>query len=313
MDKNSIIMPSEYDNLLLSFISKLDSFNYAQGSEGRVYFVDDKFIVKKFFMDRESLEMLELFCREIKGFADAGYNVPNIYSWTGIPRQNGRFDCYILEERVQGEKLFDISFDSIYSFCKDLCSTQEFHDALFTMNNPELYGVIVREYIKKFISINNNLLNVSESEVEAFLTSEYEMGLRCRYSALDVQPENVMFDGSKLTIIDNAFLEEEKFLDFEEVVKINLMRDMFLIFLYNQEIRGLSTRNCSISPEILKLKQENMEACFLAMRRFVRKANQIYSPKIDNEYDYMACESVANYVLDKKLAEEICTEVQRIF
>lgn len=313
MDKNSIIMPSEYDNLLLSFISKLDSFNYAQGSEGRVYFVDDKFIVKKFFMDRENLEMLELFCKEIKGFADAGYNVPNIYSWTGIPRQNGRFDCYILEERVQGEKLFDISFDSIYSFCKDLCSTQEFHDALFTMNNPELYGVIVREYIKKFISINNNLLNVSESEVEAFLTSEYEMGLRCRYSALDVQPENVMFDGSKLTIIDNAFLEEEKFLDPEEVVKINLMRDMFLIFLYNQEIRGLSTRNCSISPEILKLKQENMEACFLAMRRFVRKANQIYSPKIDNEYDYMACESVANYVLDKKFAEEICTEVQRIF
>ena len=313
MDKNSIIMPSEYDKLLLSFISKLDSFNYAQGSEGRVYFVDDKFIVKKFFMDRENLEMLELFCKEIKGFADAGYNVPNIYSWTGIPRQNGRFDCYILEERVQGEKLFDISFDSIYSFCKDLCSTQEFHDALFTMNNPELYGVIVREYIKKFISINNNLLNVSESEVEAFLTSEYEMGLRCMYSALDVQPENVMFDGSKLTIIDNAFLEEEKFLDPEEVVKINLMRDMFLIFLYNQEIRGLSTRNCSISPEILKLKQENMEACFLAMRRFVRKANQIYSPKIDNEYDYMACESVANYVLDKKLAEEICTEVQRIF
>ena len=157
-------MPSEYDKLLLSFISKLDSFNYAQGSEGRVYFVDDKFIVKKFFMDRENLEMLELFCREIKGFADAGYNVPNVYSWTGIPRQNGRFDCYILEERVQGEKLFDISFDSIYSFCKDLCSTQEFHDALFTMNNPELYGVIVREYIKKFISINNNLLNKNQTK-----------------------------------------------------------------------------------------------------------------------------------------------------
>ena len=49
------------------------------------------------------------------------------------------------------------------------------------------------------------------------------------------------------------------------------------------------------------------------MRRFVRKANEMYTPVLTNPYDYDACKMVANEVFRKKLADEICGEVQKGF
>ena len=49
------------------------------------------------------------------------------------------------------------------------------------------------------------------------------------------------------------------------------------------------------------------------MRRFVRKANEMYRPVLTNVYDYDACKMVAYEIFEKKKADEICSEIQKSF
>ena len=112
-------------------------------------------------------------------------------------------------------------------------------------------------------------------------------------------------------IIDNAYLGRDKGEEKPESVKATLLRDMFLLFYYNESVNWMPRLRCATSDELKRLKKENMDACFLAMRRFVRKANEMYSPVLTNPYDYDACKMVAYEVFEKGMADEICKEVQR--
>ena len=168
-------------------------------------------------------------------------------------------------------------------------------------NNPELLGMIIREFILGFLNTNKNLLELSETELEKFISTDFHLS------------SNVIFDGKKLTIIDNGYLGYDGGLDSENMAKKSVMRDMILLFYYNEIVNKMPKYKCMCSDEINRLKSENIDASFLAMRRFVRKANEMYSPVIDNTFDYEACESVANEVFDEKKAKEICSEIQRDF
>lgn len=303
------------DEYLRRIIPSLNQFSFLSGTEGRVYFVDDDFVVKTYFQPIDSLEIFENYFKEIQSFAEKGYSVPKIYSWAFTPCENGKEFCaYTLQERVKGKNLFDLDLESFYESCNGICTKEEFDRAVGDRkSNPELLGLLIREYIASCLRTNQALLDLSETELEKFLSTDFNIGVESRYSISDVQAANVLFDGQNLRIIDNGFLGYDKGLDSESVVKANLMRDAFLLFYNNESVKWLPKFRCLYSDEINKLKDQNMDASFLAMRRFVRKVNQMYSPVLSNIYDYKACESIAEEVFNENLAKQICSEVQRDF
>ena len=304
-----------YNDILKQAIPVLDRFSFLCGTEGKVYFLDDSFVVKTYFEPFDDLIIFDKYCKEIKSFAEKGYAVPNVYAWATAPCESGeKFLAYVLEERVPGKTLFDLDVHRLYESCKKFCSKEEFDFAAQSRkNNPELLGLIMREHITDFLSVNSALNSLSDAEIERFVSTDYSLGVDSRFSAPDVQAGNVMFDGKKLTVIDPAYLGYDKGAELPQSVKATLMRDMFLLFYYNENVNWLPRFKCGVTPELKKLKDENEEACFLAMRRFVRKANEMYHPVLTNPYDYDACKMVAYEVFKKKLADEICSEVKREF
>lgn len=309
----NFITNHDYDKAIESLIPTLDNFSYLQGSEGRVYFIDDNFVIKSYFQPESDLQSFEEYFKEIKSFSESGLAVPKVYSWTAIQRNHGKFKLYVLEERVKGSTLFDRKLSSVFSRCKDFCSENEFELAIGKWgNNKELFGMIVREFIKSYIERNENLFLMSDENLENFIRSDYEIGMKSRYSFPDVQSENVIFDDEKLTIIDCAYLQTPMQHD-EQTIKTMLIRDMVSLFHYNESIQECSAFVCGISPELKKLKIANRDICFEAMRRFVRKTNEMYQPKINNKFDFDVCQMVANQILGKKLADEISSEIQRDF
>lgn len=300
---------------LKDIIPHLDKFSFLCGTEGKVYFVNDDFVVKTYFEPFNKLSVFNEYCNEIKGFADSGYAVPQVYSWATVPCDGSdKFMAFILEERVKGKTLFDLDVTRLYGACKKFCSSEEFDFAVGSKkNNPELLGLILREHILDFLNTNKALNELPESEIERFVSSGYGLGKGARFSWPDVQADNVMFDKNKLTIIDNAYLGHNVGEYSDDYVKAHVLRDMFLLFYYNENINSVPKFMCGDLEELKRLKRENQDECFLAMRRFVRKANEMYRPVLTNVYDYEACRNVAYEVFGKKKADEICSEIQKEF
>ena len=304
-----------YKDYLSKVIPVLNGYSFLSGTEGSVFFVDNDFVVKTYHEPIVDVKFFNSFFKEIQSFGDAGYAVPKVYSYALKPSKGGSgFSAYVLQERIKGKKLFDLDILNIYECCKKFCSLDEFNMVVEDgENNPELLGMIIREFILGFLNTNKNLLDFSETELEKFISTDFYLSSNSRFSIPDVQAGNVIFDGKKLTIIDNGYLGYDGGLDSENMAKKSVMRDMILLFYYNEIVNKMPKYKCMCSDEINRLKSENIDASFLAMRRFVRKANEMYSPVIDNAFDYEACESVANEVFDEKKAKEICSEIQRDF
>lgn len=310
-----VVNSNRYDEMLLSLIPRLDEFENMSGSEGTAYFVDDKYIVKAFFEPISNVYFFNEYCKEIQNFANIGLAVPKIYSWCCLPaKAMGKFNCYILEERIQGRRVFDFDLESIYHRCKNFCQKEEFMEAVGRRSDEKatpLLAAIIREYVLEFIETNELLLNMSEENLEKFFESDYFTTSTALFSSNDIIADNVMFDRNKLTIIDSAFLGSVKGPETKDYSKIMMLRDAFILFDYNRYLKDLAFINQELGENYQKLQKQNEEICFEAMRRFVRKANQMYSPIIRNVYDYDACEDVAKASLNKKRSDEICKEIQR--
>ena len=301
----------DLNKYLQEIIPSLNKFNFLSGTEGKVYFIDDDFVVKTYFEPIESLEIFEAYFKEIQSFAEKGYSVPKIFSWTFVPSVSGeRFYIYVLQERVKGKNLFDFNLSEIHEKYKNFNTKDDF-DLMVKNRNDESFGLYIREFILNCLSTNQGLLYLSDLELEKFISTDFNIGVESRFSMPDVQAGNVLFDGERLRIIDNGFLGYDKGFDSENSVKANLMRDMFLLFYNNESVNWLPKFKCAYSEEIKNLKERNLEASFLAMRRFVRKVNQMYRPVLTNVYDYDACKLIADEIFDEKLSREICLEIQR--
>ena len=61
--ENKILKANKYDKMLLSIIPELAKFEFLHGSEGKVYFVDDKFVVKQYFSKEEDIVLFNKFCQ----------------------------------------------------------------------------------------------------------------------------------------------------------------------------------------------------------------------------------------------------------
>ena len=313
MDKNLILGENMNDKILASFVPNLEKFNWLCGTEGRVYFVDDKFVVKQYFTREKETEMFFKFCEEIKSFADMGYAVPMVYSWMAVPSKNKKlFNFYVLQERVKGSVLFESNLSKIYSRCQNFCDSVGFSEAIKNKaKNVDLFGMIVEEYVKAYLETNQALLSLSDSELEKFIMTDYNMGVNSLYSSPDVQSANIMFDGKKLTIIDNAFLgfKKEEY-DTSEYVKAMVIRDMFLMFMDNEKIKKRS-RICCVNYDVLdNLKKQNEDVCFEAMRRCVKTATGLLGSNKLGEFDFGVCEKISTDVFGRKRSAEICKEIE---
>ncbi len=313
MDKGLVLGESMNDKILASFVPNLGKFSWLSGTEGRVYFVDDDYVVKQYFARDEDAEMFFRFCEEIKNFGDMGYAVPKVYSWTAIPSRNKKlFNFYVLQERIKGSMLFESDLSKIYSRCQSFCDKADFSKAIkYKAKNADLFGMIVGEYIKAYLETNQALLSLSDSELERFVMTDYNMGVESLYSSPDVQSANIMFDGKKLTAIDNAFLgfKKENY-DNPESVRAMVIRDMFLMFIDNERVKKHSRICCANYDVLDRLKKQNEDVCFEAMKRYVKTATGLLGSNKLGEFDFGVCEKISTDVFGKKRSEEICKEIE---
>ncbi|MBQ8211666.1 MAG: hypothetical protein IJZ27_03950, partial [Treponema sp.] len=57
---------SDANSYLKAIIPNLDQFNFLCGTEGKVYFIDDDFVVKTYFETFNNLMVFNEYCNEIK-------------------------------------------------------------------------------------------------------------------------------------------------------------------------------------------------------------------------------------------------------
>ncbi len=314
MDKKLQISQSVSNEILASAIPLLDNFSYLAGTEGRVYFIDDNLVVKH-YTDRYDASCFDAFCREVRGFADKGYSVPYLYAWKHFPKANSGTDSemYLLEERVKGSVLFQNDMSRIYDRCTSILDERAFYEVVrHSKEYPELFSAIVREYVKLYLETNRALFKLDEKEIERFIMSYFKMDLEGRYSIVDVQPSNIMFDGKNLTHIDSAYLEKEKDMKVSVAsTSSKVLTDMVGIFNENTLV-PIQIRRCLSGQEALTtLRRENTEACFYAMRRFIKTAKEYLGTSRVDKYDSWAIEGVAKDLFNEKQAKEICSEFER--
>lgn len=278
---------TEYDHLLYNIIQNLDKYAFHQGTEGKAYFIDDKFVVKEYvpkirkdvnFFD----DVFDSYCSELKQFAEDGYAIPKFYSWLKVPNANKfslgekAFSYYILQEKMPGRWMYnDIDeINDVYELCKHLCS---YDDYLALMadpfkGNPKLRREILKTYISDYIKMNQMIESLPAGELEKFVMSAYEMHMNGKFSFPDLYIKNVLIDQSRISLIDNRVkmnsrkdhsLEEFilnmlDLLEFNESVTNNRLNNQKTMF-WHPEINKMIKKNSKLS---IALAQKIMNILF---------------------------------------------------
>lgn len=302
-----------FDDVLIELIPNLDNFEFLSGKEGRAYFIDDDYVVKKLKIGAENLDNFNRYCKEIKDFADSGLAVPKIYTWMTIENGDNYHDAFIFQQRIKGQRLFESDIVNIYDKCKDICTKDEFLKAVKHQNeNRELFGLIVKKYMEGFLQSNKKILELSDKAIEHFIKSDFEMAVKARYGYTDMHSENIILSDKAITIIDNYFDKRQLGHNVDEL-KISVLKDMMLIFCYNEMSKKYLDFDCGLMPEFKRINEENLEVCSQAMRRMIKKTNQLYRPLMTSPVDYFGCEKFVKSVLNKKYVGKVCKEIQRDF
>ncbi len=319
MEQMKIIYSNlEYDNLLLSLIPQVSKMKYKSGSEGVAYFVDENFVIKEIsfcFENDESdkyINSFNLFCQEIKGFFDKGFAVPQIYSWVGLKDCDNSVNFYILQERVKGEHLFEIYLEDIFYHCSNFCGIDEFNEALKNRSGS-LYQKIVETHLKHFIETDEKLLSMSDVELERYILSHYGMIKTRQYSWVDVHSGNVLFDGNKLTIIDNSFALNNPNIQYRNAKSL-VLTDTIDIFLDHAEFLDF------VNEDYLKqfdsfgsLIIQNKNIAAEALKRFINKINYVVEPVIKSKAEYVVMRYELKKLFGTQKTEELLSEVQKEF
>ena len=299
-----------YETMLESFLSDLNEYSYLSGSEGRVFFVSDEFVVKEYYFHNYiDDETFESYCEEIKSFAEQGLSVPKIYAWTKFKQEyhiTPRF--YILEERVKGKHLFNEIAD-LYPRLKDRMTPEEFHKGIYdSQNNKELYSKILIEYLN---SINDNLseiANMTDENIEKFVTSLYELYTTCNYSYPDLYEENILFDGKKFIFIDQHMRTSLVSSENEEDAKTNIIIDFFIIFerLYSA-IYITRCLDINLQQRVDKAKSLIEENKYNIALKFSKKIKSVLAPMSANKFF-----TPTKHFLGEERAKQIVEELEKM-
>lgn len=307
----------ERQHLLMAAIPMLQDFPSKAGNEGRVFYVSNDVIVKKYFSKIDRQEVLcgafDKYCKECDEFALKGYKIPRIYAWTMISRSDhsGAFDYYLLEERVPGRELFFSSILKMYE--------QEFKDHIDqkgyeeVIQNPELdpkfYEKAVKAYIHDFIDMNERIESMSDYDLENFLLGIYGMFGEGQYAIPDVHARNVLYYQGKLNLIDLYFEYDRAGYDALRATPVEnlLLARMIALFNFNGDLKKYKTND-------LDLRQINHDIdlngvlCTEAMKKVIRAGKRICKFR-PNEKWLQGFVARVEKILEKDQTAEILKEI----
>lgn len=290
---------SKEDLKMYEAICNMEELPSAGGGEGRAYFVDDNYVLKRYYkrLSPDFDNIFESYCSEMKKFAENGYNVPKIYAWTKMPNFNimvspeQRYDYYILEERIKGRQIFYGQLENIYPICENLCEKDEFLSAIKNPeNNKTLFLEILKNYVDDFQNVNEYLNSISEYEIDKFLYDTYTMCIDGKFSVPDIFPGNILIDKDKFTIIDNRLIKKDdpKYADksFPDTVMTSGILWLFFYnsFITNRNEFDKNNYNFDMRSYFIANREKVTKPCKEAMLRMVKRMNAVcMKPKMTNK------------------------------
>ena len=299
-----------YDKLLVDLLPNLERYSYLSGSEGRVFFVSDDYVVKEYYFHNYiDDETFESYCEEIKSFAEQGLSVPKIYAWTKFKQEyhiTPRF--YILEERVKGKHLFNEIAD-LYPRLKDRMTPEEFHKGIYdSQNNKELYSQILIEYLNHINENLSEIANMTDENIENFVTSLYELYTTGNYSYPDLYEENILFDGKKFILIDQHMRTSLVSPENEEDAKTNIIIDFFILFerLYSA-IYITRCLDINLQQRVDKAKRLIEKNKYDIALKFSKKIKSVLAPMSAKKFF-----NPTKHFLDENRAKQIVDELEKI-
>ncbi len=324
MEKNQKNLKLE--NILLSFVPRLSAYRSKSGRDCTTYFVDNKYVIKKYERKRLEFSFFDKYCREIKKFSFMGLNVPKVFAWLNIPSfnsfgENSNF-FYILQENVEGSRLYNFDISLIEQRFKKFCSHEEFNKTLSKkLDENEFLNTILKAYINSFISTNDSLLIIDESKVSDFVGTLLSMKKKSRFSSPDLVSENVVFNrelgSEKLTLTDNILLGGELDEEDRKYAKIDTACDILELFNENQQIRTVVEPYLSECSD--KSKKDTLEYLLnfndkLAVKNAMSWLSVLFNMSgrlIAGEDQYESFKELSESVLGDDKSKKLCREIER--
>ena len=325
MELKHLKITGENGEILEAVAPKLKSFQSRSGAEGIAFFVGKEFIVKYFERVGLKYELFDNYCKEIKSFGDAGYSYPKVYSWATSPIcvEDNVYRYYILEEQISGKELYPHSLFNVEKQCSVFCSKREFDAAIDDAHKHKaLYEKIMEAYIKEYIEQNKQLVDISREEVLRFVESYFSINRNAKYVTPDMHPGNVIFDGSKLTMIDGTMCEQKnKWLGYngdfkEKKYKLDSFFDIMALLSSNKHVSFYLEnymRHVGIDPsrELLKLGETNKKYATEVVKKFVKETKKYVEPFPMTELDLYYLYGQVDTALTQKGQKDIWKELER--
>ncbi len=311
--ENENLASKKFDGFLSSLIPRLEEFEHKQGGEGSVYFINDDFVVKKFYNSAMAINNSFLnYCNEMANFHDLGFCVPEFFAFKMIEdKYDKHYGLYILEERAKGREIYiEHNNSDLFSLFDSVCSKEEFENAM-SAKEGLLFEKLMELYIKDFMNVNKQLLDVSDLMLENFILSNFDMRVQGKSSSPDVQPRNVLFDGKNLTMIDNLYLKiVRKTMPNENLEKVITLKTLVNLISSNDEVAYFINPSAKKIKSISKIYRENQTLAAKVTKRFVKKTNELLNPVIDKRYEFESFKQTLGSFLKEKDAQEIVSELQ---
>lgn len=319
----------DYYEFLISLIPTLKTItNVKAGWEGKVFFVDKNFVVKKYssgylqYMKSKIYEYspFEIYFHQMQDFWERGFSVNKFYTYA-IIQDGDNAGLYVLQERVKGKSLFEEScLSEMFGKLPFECTKEEFNFALRHKNN-ELYYAIVEAYLKSIYDTNIELYNLPEEVIARFIQSDFDMRNEARHAVPDVQASNVILGDNNLTHIDPYLLYTEAEKCNKEMIdnnKVKLMRDITTMFKDNFKAYLMIYLNNGFGPinnKIKKFEKENKAITAKAIGKYFDITNQLYAPKFacDSESNFKECSNNISPIVDSEDKKILLDKLEREF
>ena len=331
MSENQVIINDNYYEMLLNVIPYLGTYKRMSGGEGVAYFIDENFVVKEYLesdnwgvFDR----VFELYCKEMKTYAEMGFNVPKIYAWMKLPNMKhyshgeaNKNRYYILEERVKGRNLYYGFLEEFYPECLSKFDKPIFLDIVQNPNDyPYEYDEIVKMYLKDYIEMNEFLESMPEDELASLIVSAYQMHMTGKHLEPDLYPCNVFVDRNDFTIIDpHIYTSADERTKTEEAMKNQFVRNLMNLFLYNDNVRDLENAvtynvNAENKRDYSYYKRKNKKIAKAVIEKVVKIMNKYCdSPVVTDPRTYMFAFTTIKSFLGMKDASEAMAEIKTTF
>ena len=316
----------DYMPLIYDAITDLKRYRSVSGSEGVVYFLNDKFVLKEYVNidDPELFEVVfDKYCKEFQMLSNNGFMLPKVYAWLPfvnmsyyMGKSKNKHRYFILEERVKGRELYVGEIEDAFHLIKDVCSDADFKKVMrgYYMDQIDsgmipLWDEIVERYFGDYIVMNSMLEAMPQAEFDKFLIQAYKMYTDGEYLYPDLFPHNILVDEKRgLTIIDplmTSSLNEGNGVDSSDYAK-----DVLSLFVYNTFVnkpRKCVAERVELSSKLKELSSENEKLTKAVLTRVLEstRLNIGDLTKTLKREDKVFSEHVLKTILKQENVEEL--------